>query len=45
MSIIGSGGMSCQGDVYKIKETGASGVIIGRALYTGDIELADSMRV
>ncbi len=45
MNIIGSGGMSCQEDVVNIKETGASGVIIGRALYTGDIDLKKSMSV
>jgi len=45
MNIIGSGGMSCQDDVVKIKETGVGGVIIGRALYTGDIDLKESMNV
>ena len=40
MEIIASGGMSGPGDVQDVKDTGAQGVIIGKALYTGGINLA-----
>jgi phosphoribosylformimino-5-aminoimidazole carboxamide ribotide isomerase len=45
MNIIGSGGMSCQTDVINIKKTGVSGVIVGRALYTKDIDLKEAMSI
>lgn len=44
MEIIASGGMSTLDDLYKLKETGAGGVIIGRALYTGGIDLKQAIR-
>ncbi len=39
IEIIASGGMSSLDDLYKLKGSGAHGVIIGKALYTGDISL------
>lgn len=39
MNIIASGGMSQQSDIAAVKETGATGVIIGKALYSGAIDL------
>ena len=39
MSIIASGGMSQPSDIAAVKATGASGVIIGKALYSGKIDL------
>lgn len=44
MQIIASGGMSSAADVAHIKQTGAQGVIIGKALYTGDIDLRQAIR-
>lgn len=44
MEIIASGGMSRLSDVTDIKETGAQGVIIGKALYTGDIDLKEAIQ-
>ena len=45
MEIIASGGMSAIGDVADIARTGASGVIIGKALYSGAIDLSDAIRI
>lgn len=39
MDIIASGGVSSLNDVIKLNEVGVSGAILGRALYTGDIDL------
>jgi phosphoribosylformimino-5-aminoimidazole carboxamide ribotide isomerase len=42
IAVIAAGGISCVGDVLALKELAAEGVegaVIGRALYTGDIEL------
>ncbi len=44
MEIIASGGMSRLEDVRSVTKAGAAGVIIGKALYTGDISLADAIR-
>lgn len=39
LNVIASGGISCIEDVINIKKIGAVGAIIGKALYTGSIEL------
>ena len=39
--VIASGGVSCKEDVLRLKETGVAGVIIGKAIYAGRIDLAD----
>ena len=39
VEIVASGGVSSIDDVRKLKETGVEGAIIGKALYTGDIDL------
>ena len=44
MEVIASGGMSRIEDVINAAHAGASGVIIGKALYTGDIDLAPAIR-
>ena len=36
--VIASGGVSCMKDIDDLRKTGVEGVIIGKALYTGDIE-------
>jgi phosphoribosylformimino-5-aminoimidazole carboxamide ribotide isomerase len=43
--VIASGGVGKIGDIESVRETGASGVIIGRALYDGRVDLAESIRV
>ena len=45
LNIIASGGISCHQDLQLIKETGAVGAIIGKALYTGSIKLPDALKV
>ena len=42
--VIASGGVSCKEDVERLKETGVAGVIIGKAIYAGRIDLADVIR-
>ncbi len=44
LKIIVSGGISGISDVAEVKKTGAAGVIIGRALYTGDIDLKEALK-
>ncbi len=38
-AVIASGGVTKDSDVAALKETGVSGVIIGKAVYTGDVKL------
>lgn len=45
MDIIASGGMSTPDDVQRILETGAGGVIIGKALYAGTIDLKTAIEM
>lgn len=45
LEIIASGGMSRLDDVKSLAHAGAAGVIIGKALYTGDINLAEAIRL
>lgn len=39
IDVIASGGVSCLKDISDLKTTGVSGVIVGKALYTGNLEL------
>ena len=41
--VIGSGGVTSLADIAALKQIGASGAIIGRALYTGDLALRDAI--
>ena len=41
--VIASGGVTSLADITALKEIGASGAIIGRALYTGDLALRDAI--
>lgn len=41
IQLIASGGISCIGDVYTMKEIGCSGTIIGKAIYEGKIKLKE----
>ena len=41
--VIASGGVTSLADIEALKQIGASGAIIGRALYTGDLALSDAI--
>ena len=43
MDIIASGGVSSLEDIRALKEAGAAGAIIGKAYYTGAIDLAQAI--
>ncbi|KNF10167.1 imidazole-4-carboxamide isomerase HisA [Gottschalkia purinilytica] len=45
IDIIASGGVSSISDVRRLKDMGLYGCIIGKALYTGDIELKEALGV
>jgi phosphoribosylformimino-5-aminoimidazole carboxamide ribotide isomerase len=45
IEIIASGGVSSIDDVKNLKEVGVSGAIIGKALYTGNIDLAEAIKI
>ncbi len=42
-NVIASGGVTSLADITALKRIGASGAIIGRALYTGDLALRDAI--
>ena len=44
MNIIASGGVTSLEDVKALRKAGASGAIIGKALYTGAIDLVEAVR-
>ncbi|MDR1217425.1 MAG: 1-(5-phosphoribosyl)-5-[(5-phosphoribosylamino)methylideneamino]imidazole-4-carboxamide isomerase [Oscillospiraceae bacterium] len=44
LDVIASGGVSTLGDVAELRAMGLYGAILGRALYTGDIDLAEAIR-
>lgn len=41
--VIASGGVSTLDDIKKLNDTGVEGAIVGKALYTGDLDLAEAM--
>jgi phosphoribosylformimino-5-aminoimidazole carboxamide ribotide isomerase len=43
IEVIASGGVSKLQDIKDLKETGVSGAIIGKALYTGDVDLTEAI--
>jgi phosphoribosylformimino-5-aminoimidazole carboxamide ribotide isomerase len=43
--VIASGGVSSLKDLKVLKETGAAGVVVGSALYTGRFTLEDAIKV
>ncbi|MDR1509047.1 MAG: 1-(5-phosphoribosyl)-5-[(5-phosphoribosylamino)methylideneamino]imidazole-4-carboxamide isomerase [Synergistaceae bacterium] len=45
VNVIVSGGVSSMEDLYAARDIGAGGAIIGRALYTGSINLSEAVRV
>ena len=42
--IIASGGVGSLGDILSLKDTGVEGVIVGKALYTGRVDLAEAVK-
>ena len=44
LAIVASGGVRCLADVIHAKQAGLAGIIIGRALYEGNISLAESIK-
>lgn len=45
MSIIASGGISSVDDLIRIRETGAGGAVVGKALYAGSIDLKEALDI
>ncbi|MDD4681451.1 MAG: HisA/HisF-related TIM barrel protein, partial [Clostridia bacterium] len=45
MNIIASGGISRLEDLQNIRKIGAAGAIVGKALYTGAIQLSEALKV
>ena len=45
MNIVASGGVSTLSDVQALKEMDLDGAILGKALYTGNIDLAEAVRL
>jgi len=43
MPVIASGGVSKLEDIIKLKDTGATSVIVGKALYSGNIDLKEAL--
>ena len=44
MPVIAAGGVSSVSHLKELRKTGVEGAIIGRALYTGDIDLKEALR-
>jgi phosphoribosylformimino-5-aminoimidazole carboxamide ribotide isomerase len=45
LHLIASGGVACIDDLYKLKENGCKGVIIGKAIYESRISLMDIIKL
>lgn len=45
MDVVASGGVTCLEDLRRLKETGVEGAIIGKALYTDHIKLAEAVEL
>ena len=45
IDVIASGGVSCLQDVFDLKSTGVAGVIIGKALYAGKVDLKQAIEL
>jgi phosphoribosylformimino-5-aminoimidazole carboxamide ribotide isomerase len=44
LSVIAAGGVASPADVQRVREAGLSGVIIGRALYEGQVSLEEALQ-
>lgn len=45
IDVIASGGVSSINDIEQLKQTGVEGVIIGKALYTENVDLKDALEI
>jgi phosphoribosylformimino-5-aminoimidazole carboxamide ribotide isomerase len=45
IEVIASGGVSKSEDIRNLKNIGMSGVIVGKALYTGDVNLIEALEI
>ena len=45
MNITASGGVSSMEDIAKLSDMGMYGAILGKAIYTGDVDLKDALKV
>ncbi len=45
IDVIASGGVSNIDDIKALKQSGVAGVIVGKALYTGNVDLAEALRI
>ena len=45
IEVIASGGVKCIEDIRNLKDIGVAGVIVGKALYTGDVDLVEAIRI
>lgn len=41
LNVVASGGVSCMDDLHELKQIGADGVIVGKAIYEGRVTLAE----
>jgi len=44
VAVIASGGVGAPGDIIDLVSTGTVGVIVGKAIYTGNVDLAEAIR-
>jgi phosphoribosylformimino-5-aminoimidazole carboxamide ribotide isomerase len=44
VAVIASGGVGAPGDILALVNTGAVGVIVGKAIYTGNVDLAEAIK-
>lgn len=44
MAVIASGGISCMDDLIRLKQIGVAGAIVGKAIYTGAIDLQEALK-
>lgn len=44
-AVVASGGVAAVADIRRLRKLGVEGVIVGRALYTGDLQLEEAVRV
>lgn len=45
MVVIAAGGITSKDDIMKLMKAGAGGAIIGKAIYTGDIDLKEAVQI
>ena len=43
INVIASGGVSCMQDLVNLKEIGVDGAIVGKAIYTGNVNLKEAI--